>query len=139
VLYFIKKYPFSITLVLTVLYLSFAKPPQVEIMYFPYMDKVVHFCMYAGISGVLWLEFFLNYRKCEILPVRHALIGAVLCPIIFGGLIEIGQHYLTSYRGGEWLDLLANTTGVIAGSLVSWIFVRKLFRRKERAGGKRHR
>ena len=33
--------------------------------------------------------------------------------IIFGGVIEMIQPYVNRY--GEWLDFLANTTGVIFG------------------------
>jgi VanZ family protein len=79
--------------------------------------------MYAGLSGMLWLEFLLNYRR-KALPIRHALIGAVVSPILFGGLIEIGQEYLTSYRGGEWVDFLADIGGVMLGSLIAWYFLR---------------
>jgi hypothetical protein len=128
--YFLKKYPFSIALLAVVVYLSFFRPPSIGDMLFPGFDKVVHFCMYGGISGVLWMEFFLNYRKSAVLPVRHALIGAVLCPVLFGGATELGQAYLTTYRGGEWLDFLSNTSGVMAGSLFAWTVMRRFFRRK---------
>ncbi|GHV52786.1 membrane protein [Bacteroidia bacterium] len=123
--YFIKKYPFSIALLLLILYLSFFRPPSLDIPLFPGVDKVVHFCMYAGVTAVLWFEFFLNYRRKPSLPIRHALTGAVFCPILFGGLVELGQNFLTDYRGGEWFDFFCNTGGVAAGSLFAWFILRR--------------
>ncbi|GHT32721.1 membrane protein [Bacteroidia bacterium] len=123
VLYFLKKYPFSITVILLVIYLSFFKPPTVDLPLFAGFDKLMHICMYAGLSGMLWLEFLLNYRR-KPLPMRHAYIGAIAAPILFGGLIEIGQEYLTTYRGGDWLDFLADIGGVVPGSLFAWYILR---------------
>lgn len=57
-LYYLKKYPISLTIILVVIYLSFFKPPSVEIGKIPGIDKVVHICMYAGLSGMLWIEFY---------------------------------------------------------------------------------
>ena len=44
-LYYIKKYPVSLFIILTVIYLSFFKPPSTEISKIPNIDKVVHICM----------------------------------------------------------------------------------------------
>ena len=54
-LYYIKKYPVSLAVILTVIYLSFFKPPTTELGTIPNLDKVVHICMYFGMSGMLWL------------------------------------------------------------------------------------
>lgn len=62
-LYYIKKYPLSLLIILTVVYLSFFKPPQTEMDSIPGIDKVVHVCMYLGMSGMLWLEFVRAHRK----------------------------------------------------------------------------
>ena len=113
----IKKYPFSIAIIVTVIYLSFFKPPSMEkFPLFEGIDKVVHFCMYGGISGMLWLEFLLNHRKGEAVS-WHAWIGAILCPIVMSGIIELLQEYCTTYRGGDWFDFLANTCGVFTATL----------------------
>jgi len=34
------------------------------------------------------------------------------------------QEYCTTYRGGDWLDFAANTTGAILASLVAYYVVR---------------
>ena len=105
-MYYIKKYPFSLAIILVVIYLSFFKPPKMDdIPLFPGVDKVVHFCMYGGMSGMLWLEFLRNHRKYETV-LWHAWIGAVLCPIVMSGIIEILQEYCTTYRGGDWFNAI---------------------------------
>lgn len=123
-LYYLKKYPFSLLVIAVVIYLSFFRPPSMDdFPLFPGVDKVVHFCMYGGVSGMLWLEFLRNHRNFEV-PLWHAWIGAVLCPIAMSGVIELLQAYCTTYRGGEWLDFGANVCGVIAATLFAWYVLR---------------
>ena len=62
-LYYIKKYPVSLFIILAVIYLSFFKPPSTEINDIPNIDKVVHICMYLGMSGMLWLEFLRGHKN----------------------------------------------------------------------------
>ena len=47
---YIKKYPISLFIILTVIYLSFFKPPKTDLDEIPNLDKLVHVCMYFGIS-----------------------------------------------------------------------------------------
>lgn len=122
-LYYLKKYPISLTVIAIVIYLSFFKPPTMEITQIPNMDKLVHLCMYGGVSGMLWIEFLRNHRKYDEV-MWHAWIGAVLCPILMGGAIELLQEYCTTYRGGDWLDFLANSTGVVLATLFAYFVLR---------------
>lgn len=116
---FLKRYPLSLLVILTVTYLSFFKPPQAEsISMIPNIDKVVHVCMYFGMSGMLWWEFLRAHRH-QAAPLWHALVGAVVCPILFSGMVELLQEYCTTYRGGDWWDFVANTTGVVLATLVA--------------------
>lgn len=122
-LYYLKKYPISLTVIAIVIYLSFFKPPTMEISKIPNMDKLVHLCMYGGVSGMLWIEFLRNHRKYDEV-MWHAWIGAVLCPILMGGAIELLQEYCTTYRGGDWFDFLANSTGVVLATLFAYFVLR---------------
>lgn len=128
---YLKKYPFSLALIALVCYLSLFRPPKVDdLPLFPGFDKLVHFCMYGAISGMLWLEFLRNHRRgVEVL--WHAWIGAVLCPVVMSGAIELLQSYCTSYRSGDWLDFLANSCGVAAATAFAWFVMRRWFARKE--------
>ena len=109
-LYYIRKYPVSLLIILTVIYLSFFKPPQTEMESIPGIDKVVHVCMYFGMSGMLWLEFIRAHKKARV-PMWHAWLGAWLCPVLFSGAVEwrlVGLccQYLRSYVGiAHWLVL----------------------------------
>lgn len=127
--YYIKKYPLSLIIVATVVYLSFFKPPQTSLEEIPYIDKVVHVCMYLGLSGMLWLEFLRNHRNGGV-KMWHAWTGAFISPILFSGCIELGQEYLTSYRGGDWTDFIANSTGAILASLIAYFIIRPKMIRK---------
>lgn len=118
-LYYIKKYPVSLFIILAVIYLSFFKPLSTEINDIPNIDKVVHICMYLGMSGMLWLEF-LRGHKNDGSPLWHAWMGAFACPILFSGVVELLQEYCTTYRGGDWMDFAANTTGVVLASLIGY-------------------
>lgn len=126
---YIKRYPFSLALIAIVIFLSFFRPPSVSVSLYSGFDKLVHFLMYAGISGCLWLEFLFNHRK-EAYNIRYAIIGAVMVPIAFSGVVELLQAYLTTHRGGEWLDFLANTCGVLAATLVAWYIIRPILAKR---------
>ena len=120
---YIKKYPISLFIILTVIYLSFFKPPKTDLDEIPNLDKLVHVCMYFGMSGMLWLEFLRAHRR-DNAPIWHAWVGAFLCPILFSGCVELLQEYCPTYRGGDWLDFAANTTGAVLASLVAYYVVR---------------
>lgn len=67
---------------------------------FAHIDKVAHLGIFAVLTGLLWKGFRLT-------PVTAIiLLGA------YGGAIELAQHYFTR-RNGDWLDLLADVTGVV--------------------------
>lgn len=124
-LYYIKKYPASILIIATVIYLSFFKPPEAEAIHIPGLDKVVHMCMYMGMSGMLWIEFLRAHRR-QSAPQWHAWLGAFVCPVLFSGIVELLQSYCTSYRGGDWWDFAANTSGAFLASLIGWMVQRHL-------------
>lgn len=120
---YIKKYPVSLFIILTVIYLSFFKPPHTGLSDIPNLDKLVHLCMYGGMSGVLWLEFLIAHRWGDA-PMWHGWVGAFLCPVLFSGCVELLQEYCTDYRGGDWMDFAANSTGALLASLIAYYLIR---------------
>lgn len=128
-LYYIKKYPVSLVIILAVIYLSFFKPPTTDLGTIPNLDKVVHICMYFGMSGMLWLEFLRAHRR-DRTPMGHAWVGAFVCPVLFSGAVELLQAFCTTYRGGDWLDFAANTTGAVLASLVACFVLKPRVMRK---------
>ena len=128
-LYYIKKYPVSLVIILAVIYLSFFKPPTTDLGTIPNLDKVVHICMYFGMSGMLWLEFLRAHRR-DRTPMWHAWVGAFACPVLFSGAVELLQAFCTTYRGGDWLGFAANTTGAVLASLVACFVLKPRVMRK---------
>ncbi len=122
--YYIKNYPISLIIVGLVIYFSFFSIPSLDAPPFPYFDKIGHFCMYGGLSGVLWLEFLWNYRKEEKIPFKRGMIGGTVLPILFSGLIEFAQEYLTINRSGDFLDFLANASGSLIATAIAWFLIR---------------
>lgn len=120
---YIKKYPLSLVVIAVVIYLSFFKPPTTELSTIPNLDKLAHICMYFGMSGMLWLEFIRSHRDHSS-PMWHAWVGAFLCPVLFSGCVELLQEYCTTYRGGDWMDFVANATGATLASLIGYFIVR---------------
>ena len=129
---YIRNYPLSLVVVAIVVYLSFFRPPKTDLDEIRYIDKVVHVCMYFGVSGVLWAEFWRTHRR-QAAPLWHAWVGACLLPIAFSGAIELMQAYLTVHRSGDWLDFAANTVGVILASLVGYGVLRHMASRPHNA------
>ncbi len=79
--------------------------PLDELPPVPGTDKIHHLVAYA----VLMLPTAL--RK----PDRWILYGLIF--IAYSGAIELFQPYVNRY--GEWLDMLANTAGVICGCFIA--------------------
>lgn len=124
---YIKTYPFSLLVILAIVYLSFFRPPSTELDTVPGFDKVVHICMYGGLSGMLWLEFIRSWRRRRP-PLWHAWTGAFCCPVLFSGIIELLQEYATDHRSGDWLDFAANTTGALLASLLAYCWMKRRMR-----------
>lgn len=90
--------------------------------------------MYMGMSGMLWLEFLWAHRR-EASPLWHTWVGAFVCPVLFSGVVELLQEYCTSYRGGDWLDFAANTTGALLASAVGYFLLRPRIIKRSKEDG----
>ena len=124
---YLKKYPLTWLTIATILYLSFFKPPQTDMEEIPGIDKLAHICMYGGLCLLLWIEYL---RTHSAIHWKRIIIGSILFPVAFSGCIELAQSYLTEHRGGDWLDLMANTTGVLLAALVGYYILRPIIWKK---------
>ncbi|GHV25259.1 membrane protein [Bacteroidia bacterium] len=121
---FLKKYWLSTLLCAVILVLCFADMSQVEAdMPMTNFDKLVHFVMFLAVSGVVFFEntAHLKLKTSE----RRLFFGSLIFPIVFSGLIEIMQEYLTAYRTGDWMDFLFDSIGAVVG----WGICRGFFSR----------
>lgn len=75
---------------------------------FPGVDKLLHFLMYFTLTLVFSAET--GYRR--ILPGLNLLPIALLA-LAYSGTMELIQLFFASTREGDWLDLLANITGIV--------------------------
>lgn len=125
----------TVVVLCTILYLSLTGDVHVPADYsFPYLDKVAHFCMYAGLVSVLYFDLS---RTLPTLPSwRKLFIFTWFLPVLYGGIMELLQKYLTATRSAEWEDFLANSAGVtcgmLAGIFLIFPFMKKYRSRKER-------
>lgn len=118
---YIKRYPLSLIVIAIIWYLSFFTPPETELNEIPYIDKMVHVCMYGGLSVTLWIEYLFRHYS---LMLKRLITGAVVCPILMSGCIEVLQATCTETRSGDWMDFAANCTGVILASVLGYYICR---------------
>ena len=98
-------YWLALSLVLLVIITTSSLWPLDNLLLVPGSDKLHHFIAYSV------LVFPVALRQ----PQRWILV--VIFFILCSGLIEIIQPFVN--RHGEWLDMLANTSGVLFGVLLA--------------------
>lgn len=89
----------------------------------PHLDKLVHFGMFFILA--LLLAYRLDLHTS--LSRKQIYLISVLTAFLYGGAIEILQHYFFNRSGDVW-DLLADVLGGFAGCL-SYPLSRRLFLR----------
>ena len=129
----VRKYPLSLVVLMVIVYLSFFKPPTISFNAVKHLDKIVHFVMYGGFCAVLWFEYFLTHTEAN---VKKMILWIVVAPLVFSGVVEFAQSYLTNYRGGELADFIFNSIGVVFAALFSH-YVTKPLMEKYNLMGKR--
>ncbi|MEI6048299.1 MAG: VanZ family protein [Bacteroidota bacterium] len=117
----LKKNIFSIIVALIIMYLSLAGSDTFDDVSvdIPYLDKIVHFCMYFGLMSVIIFE----NRKT--LKNNRQLFLVALIPVFYGILMEILQSALTITRFANVFDAVSNTAGILV-SLLLWIWIKSL-------------
>jgi VanZ family protein len=78
-------------------------------LFFPGFDKLVH-CGFFFVIVVFSANGFLRQQKRGKLSYTAAAVITLLA-IAFGGLIELLQLWLFTWRSGEWSDLFADAVG----------------------------
>lgn len=123
---FIGLYWKSISVLLCILYLSFATPSTFKkIPTFENEDKIIHFLMYAGLTCVLIFDFRSHLKNNA--TTFTFVLACVLFPSIIGGLIEILQPTFFAPRTGSIGDFYADIIGVFVGwiTMFFWSKMRK--------------
>lgn len=115
ILRYIRNYYLTIIYTLMVLFLCLmpSSGMQVDVKI---SDKVVHFLMFFVLTLLLWGEYTFHYIYKKI-----RWNGQLLYPLSIGILTELLQHYATSYRTGDFYDLLADIGGTLSAFLIGYI------------------
>lgn len=125
----IRRYPFTTLFVAAILVVCMIPIPDTPLSEVSLIDKWTHVAMYAALEVVMFTE--LNRRRAS-LSAGRLLAATVVAPAALGGLVELMQAYLTTYRSGEWADFAADCVGVLAGALVGRFVITPVFRRVRR-------
>ena len=102
-----KMFLIAVVITLSLVILSLMKIPAHNLGV-THLDKLQH-CFAYFVLSISWLLVF--YKKKKKLLV-------IICCILLGVIIEILQNRLTSYRTGDYYDVIANSFGVLLGLLV---------------------
>ena len=115
--------------------------PQTDIQF---ADKWAHWVMYGFLTLVMGIDYVLRDDYLSTKPsassaqrqryknkgtaIWQLLVIAIIASV-YGGLMELGQAYLTTSRHGDWMDVLANSFGALCGIIILLI-CHKLQRRR---------
>ncbi|MBR6990022.1 MAG: VanZ family protein [Bacteroidaceae bacterium] len=123
---YIKNYRFSLFCIVLIWVLSLMPVPETNLAEdIPFIDKWTHIVMYLGTCSIIWIEYYLKH-KAETNKIR-LLIGAIILPILMSGILELLQEYCTGgLRNGDWIDLAANTTGVVLAAILGVFLFRRI-------------
>lgn len=102
----------GISLLLFVAYMSLI-PPRVGIGEIEYSDLFLHLLAYAVITG--WFQ--------QIYAPKKALVFVAVAMLIYGGALELMQHYFPP-REPHWSDFFANASGVVLATLINTTRIR---------------
>ena len=117
ILNFAKRYPLTSLLVVVIWVLCLIPTvPETPLSSFSLIDKWTHLVMYGTLVVVILWEYT---RQHPTLKPRRLFQWAFLAPVAMGGLVELAQAYCTGgRRSGEWFDFVANSVGVVLGTLI---------------------
>ena len=141
---YIRRHIFSLLTFLLIAVLSLMPAqefPQTDIKF---ADKWAHWVMYGFLTLVMGIDYVLRDEYLSTKPYtsshqrqRYKNKGAAIWQFlviaiiaaIYGGLMELGQAYLTTSRHGDWLDVYANSFGALC-AFVILLICHKLQRRR---------
>ncbi|HEX3384452.1 MAG TPA: VanZ family protein [Mucilaginibacter sp.] len=88
-------------------------------MFFPGFDKLTH-CGLFFVLAIFWGNGVIRQQNIKFLSYKSAVVIFAGC-LVYGGLIEILQLTIFTWRSGEWGDFFSDAVG--AGMAVFSILV----------------
>ena len=105
---------------ISILFGSLVKSELIVVESISVSDKTYHLIAYFLLM-LSWLYTFFKKEKFEE-NVKYIILGC----FIFGIIIEILQGVTTSYRTASYLDIVANTIGVLLAVVIFHVFEKKI-------------
>ena len=119
-------YWFPILVYCLFIYSQSSHPSPQSLPDWPFIDKILHFAGYA-LLGALFLRAF------NTTPIKHhlklVLILSVLLSALYGISDEIHQHFVP-HRSADYMDVLSDILGSIAGVYLYQTIVTKHYKKK---------
>lgn len=113
----------AVSVTLSILFLSLIRLDNLPELEVREMDKFYHSFAYFVLT-LSWVSYF-EIRNKTLKTIFLSYIIVAL--IIFGIVIEILQRALTDYRLFDYQDMIANTIGIILGTLLFIAIRKKVF------------
>lgn len=113
----------AVSVTLSILFLSLIRLDNLPKLEVREMDKFYHSFAYFVLT-LSWVSYF-EIRNKTLKTIFLSYIIVAL--IIFGIVIEILQRALTDYRLFDYQDMIANTIGIILGTLLFIAIRKKVF------------
>lgn len=84
-----------------------------EPMFFPGFDKLAHSGFFFVLI-VFWCNGIIRQQNGRLLSYKSAAM-VTIAALLFGGLIELLQLTIFTWRSGEWSDLFSDSVGACMG------------------------
>ena len=110
----------AVFITISILFGSLVKSEFIVVESISVSDKTYHLIAYFLLM-LSWLYAFFKKEKFQEY-VKYIILGC----FIFGIIIEILQGIITSYRTASFLDILANTIGVLLAVVIFHVFEKKI-------------
>ncbi|MDL1968860.1 MAG: VanZ family protein [Deltaproteobacteria bacterium] len=111
-------YWFPVIIYCLLIFILSSYPSPGNIPNLPYLDKLIHFAVYA-ILGVLFFMAFRTQRFKE--NITMVIMLSILSSSLYGMSDEVHQYFVP-HRNASIMDFLADVTGSICG-----VYIFKLF------------
>ena len=116
---FLRKYLLTITFSLLILIACFISLGSLPAPPMSNFDKLVHFAMFFLLGGCVYFENTRYFRHSINIP--RIIWGTLIFPVLYGGLVELIQNYISPYRVGDWGDFFWDTIGASLAFVIAII------------------
>ena len=130
---YIRRHIFSLLTLMLIAVLSLMPAQEFQQSDIQFADKWAHWVMYGFLTLVMGIDYVLRDEYLSTKPsassaqrqmyknkgaaIWQLLVIAIIASV-YGGLMELGQAYLTTSRHGDWLDMWANSFGALCGIII---------------------